>query len=88
MTYTQRISLFWLVLMGLTLASWWLSTSEIAAAGAVVSYSMVSLLLLAFVKARVVYIFFMEAGVNKKIKFAFDFWCVGICSMMVAFYFL
>lgn len=77
-------SLIWLALMLITFASWVLGTNHgILMNSAFIETS--TILLLAFYKARLVIIHFMEvAHAPASLKVSCEAWVVGSCAMIIA----
>jgi caa(3)-type oxidase subunit IV len=78
------VAVVWSILVGATLGSWWLGTDHGAgdhvATGAVV-------LLVAFVKARFIGLYFMELRhAPTLLRVMFEAWCVAVCGTVVALY--
>ncbi|MCH9733288.1 MAG: cytochrome C oxidase subunit IV family protein [Actinomycetia bacterium] len=82
----SRITLAWLVLVGLTVLSWWLGTNHglgadnRTAAGVVV-------LVVAFAKVRLIGRYFMELRDSAlPLLISFECYCAGVCVAVVGFY--
>ena len=77
----------WLVLMGLTAASWWVGADhDLGGMGR--DIAMVSILLLTFAKIYVVGHSFMELREAARwLVRLFSTWCAALCSVLVGLYF-
>jgi caa(3)-type oxidase subunit IV len=78
------VVLVWSILVGATLGSWWLGTDPGAGdhtgAGAIV-------LLVAFVKARLIGLYFMELRrAPTPLRLMFEVWCFAACGTVVGLF--
>ena len=79
-----KIASVWLLLIVATLISLWLSVDLSAS---YVKSTGISVLLLAFLKARLIGYYFMELRHAPHIMlFLFDSWCVGTMALLVGLY--
>lgn len=73
----------WLLLMGITIISWWLGHGHDFAKFAPVSLT-TAILALTFFKIRLVIIHFMEIGhAPAALRAPFELWCVSVCGMLI-----
>ena len=80
-----RITLVWLLLMLATLLSWHLGHG--AESGAQRGGASVAILVIALVKARFVFLDFMELrGAPWPLRLAFEAWAVLVCAALIALY--
>jgi cytochrome c oxidase subunit 4 len=71
----------WALLVGFTLLSWWLGHAPQGYSTQIVS---ATILLLTFVKIRLVILHFMEVeGTPWYLRGAFEVWCIGVCTTLV-----
>lgn len=78
--HTTTLVLTWAVLVGLTLASWWLSDNGLGPAIAITL-----ILVLTFVKVFMVGHTFMELRTAPPwLKKTFVRWCVAMCVLLIA----
>ena len=78
------VAVVWLILTGITLISWWLgvehSIGSLRLAGVII-------LILAFIKVRLVGIHFIELrAAPRRLRALFDGYCVVVCSLVVGLY--
>ena len=79
-----RVAVTWLVLLAATLLSW-----ESAQSAGGVRLASTVVLLIAFLKARLIGLEFMELrGAPRVLRFIFEGWVVAACAMLVAIYWL
>lgn len=80
-----RTTLVWLLLMLATLMSWHLGHD--AAPGAQRGRASVAILIIALVKARFVFLEFMELrGAPLPLRLAFEAWAALVCVALIALY--
>lgn len=85
MTPARRTTLIWLLLMLATLLSWHLGHGT--APGAQRGGTSVAILVIALVKARFVFLEFMELrGAPWPLRLAFEAWAVLVCVVLIALY--
>jgi hypothetical protein len=86
MTPERTTSLVWALLMSLTILSWWLGTESAVAAGpADARGAAVALLVVAFLKARLVIRHFMDVRhAPHVLRVATDAWVFGVSGLLVA----
>lgn len=76
-------SLVWLALMLITLASWVLGTHHGLLADSAF-FEMSAIMLLAFYKARLVILHFMEvAGAPNTLRLSCECWVLGSCALII-----
>lgn len=84
---TQRVSWLWAALMAATALSWALGHGLGAGAGADLRWSGTAVLLIAFLKARVVFLDFMELRhAPAALRGAFECWTLTVAGTLVALY--
>lgn len=77
----------WAVLVGATLASWWLGIDEGGDPGDGASVATIGVLVIAFVKVRLVGRHFMEVrGAPLLLRVLFDVYVVAICTALCVIY--
>jgi caa(3)-type oxidase subunit IV len=79
----SRISLVWLVLIAATLISWKVGTDH----GVHAHLATVIVLLVAFIKVRLVGLYFMELRESPlPLRFIFEGYCVVVCTTLIIMY--
>ncbi|MSQ68592.1 MAG: hypothetical protein EXR83_10425 [Gammaproteobacteria bacterium] len=82
---TQRVSWLWAALMAATALSW--AFGHGLGAGADLRWSGTAVLLIAFLKARVVFLDFMELRhAPAALRLAFECWTLTVAGTLVALY--
>lgn len=85
----RSLLVVWLFLIMATGLVWWLGMEKSPAAGRGRTWVAVSLLIVAFIKVRLVGLYFMELkDAPWAIRLIFESWVVGTCSAILVFYFL
>jgi caa(3)-type oxidase subunit IV len=80
------ITVAWTVLIGATVGSWWLAADHGPGSHAVIG-SIV--LLVAFVKARLIGLYFMELRhAPIPLRLLFEVWCAAVCGLVVGMFLL
>ena len=78
-----RASIVWLALIVATLVSWTIGTSD----GLHARLATTVVLLVAFVKARFIGLYFMELrDAPVPLRGIFEFWCVLVATVLIALY--
>lgn len=78
-----RVSVVWLVLIAATLVSWGVGTDH----GIAAELATVVVLVVAFVKVRLVGMYFMELkAAPAPLRLAFECYCVVVCAALIAMY--
>ncbi len=81
----SRITLVWLLLIGLTLLSWWLGTNHGLGADRHTAAAIV-VMVVAFAKVRLVGRYFMELrDAPRPLLLVFELYCAGVCAVVVVF---
>lgn len=81
----NRITLIWLLLIGLTLLSWWLGAGHGLGADSHTAAGIV-VLVVAFAKVRLVGRYFMELrDAPWPLLLSFEAYCAVVCAAVVAF---
>jgi caa(3)-type oxidase subunit IV len=79
----SRISVVWLVLIAATLISWRVGTDH----GLQAHLATTIVLLVAFIKVRLVGLYFMELrGAPLPLRAIFEGYCVAVCAMVIVIY--
>ena len=84
---TQPMTLVWLLLIGATGFSWWVGTGNAAPEAEKALLVTTSLLVVAFVKVRLVIRYFMEVREAALVlRLLTDLWCLLVCAAILALY--
>lgn len=87
MTSERTTTLVWGVLMSLTVLSWWLGTERAPGAAADARGPAVAILVVAFLKARLVIRHFMDVRhAPHVLRLATDVWVVGVSALLVGLF--
>ena len=88
MAYLRNpLILAWLVLITVTFASWWLGTSGDGAARRVDVAVTISVILIALLKTRLVFWYFMEVrSAPSWLRWACDGWLAALAAVIFALY--
>lgn len=85
--YQHTAVIAWVVLVMMTILSWWLSLDLTAGIDNAHRYTTTGIFLLAFFKVRLVIIHFMELGnAPLALRALFEAWVVIVCSVLVGMY--
>jgi hypothetical protein len=87
MTAERTTSLVWALLMSLTIFSWWLGTERAPGAAADARGPAVAILVVAFLKARLVIRHFMDVRhAPRALRLATDVWAFGVCALLIGLF--
>ena len=79
----RAITVVWMILVGFTLISWWLGSTPDGGQSEG-SYVVASILIVTFVKIRLVIVYFMEVHeVPAALRAPFEVWCVVVCAALI-----
>lgn len=77
----------WLLLMAATGLSWWFSSEEGANAGAFQTAIASGILIIAFIKVRLIMMHFMEIETAPAfLRWLCEFWMTGVCTLLICLY--
>ncbi len=87
--YKHTAVIAWVVLVMMTILSWYLSLDLTAGIDNAHKYTTTGIFLLAFFKVRLVIIHFMELGnAPLALRGLFEAWVVIVCSLLISMYWL
>ncbi|WP_422746079.1 cytochrome C oxidase subunit IV family protein [Mycobacterium sp. WMMD1722] len=87
MTATRSITFVWLFLAAITVASWWLAPGHAAGAAQPSVPITVTVVLLGFVKGRMILRYFMEVrSAPRWLRLATDGWLTALWAAVLAIY--
>ena len=87
--YQHTAVIAWVVLVALTILSWYLSLDLKATIDNAHKYTTTGIFLLAFFKVRLVIIHFMELGhAPLALRGLFEAWVLVVCSLLIGMYWL